>query len=105
MPDVYYAHLSSEAAWDESCFRVSRLLQGYAVARKKKHQGHYCHVCGRYRAHEKFSGKGHARHICKDCAREQKAAARQRRREKLAQEQAAHVFKQETDMQPDQPVT
>lgn len=54
---------------------------------KKKRQGHYCRVCGRYRANEKFSGKGHARHICKDCAREQKAAARQRRREKLAREQ------------------
>ena len=31
--------------------------------------GHYCWVCGRSRANEKFSGKGHARHICKDCAR------------------------------------
>jgi len=31
--------------------------------------GHYCWVCGRCRANEKFSGKGHARHICKDCAR------------------------------------
>jgi len=31
--------------------------------------GHYCWVCGRTRANEKFSGKGHARHICRDCAR------------------------------------
>ena len=31
--------------------------------------GHYCWVCGRTRANERFSGKGHARHICKDCAR------------------------------------
>jgi len=31
--------------------------------------GHYCWVCGRTRANEKFSGKGHARHICKDCQR------------------------------------
>lgn len=31
--------------------------------------GHYCWVCGRTRANEKFSGKGHARHTCKDCAR------------------------------------
>lgn len=58
---------------------------------KKKRQGHYCRVCGRYRANEKFSGKGHARHICKDCAREQKAAARQRRRERLEQEQATQT--------------
>ena len=34
-----------------------------------KKQGHYCKVCGRYRANEKFTGKGHAAHICKDCAK------------------------------------
>ena len=28
-----------------------------------------CKVCGRYRANEKFTGKGHATHICKDCAK------------------------------------
>ena len=33
----------------------------------KKH-GHYCKVCGEYQANEKFSGKGHATHICKACA-------------------------------------
>lgn len=33
----------------------------------KKH-GHYCKVCGKYKANEKFSGKGHANHICKSCA-------------------------------------
>lgn len=33
----------------------------------KKH-GHYCKVCGEYKANEKFSGKGHASHICKSCA-------------------------------------
>jgi hypothetical protein len=31
-------------------------------------QGHYCKVCGEYKANEKFSGKGHAAHICKKCA-------------------------------------
>lgn len=31
-------------------------------------QGHYCKVCGEYKANEKFSGKGHAAHICKDCS-------------------------------------
>lgn len=39
---------------------------------------HYCKICGRYRANEKFSGKGHASHICKDCAKlppEEKAKA------------------------------
>ena len=33
----------------------------------KKH-GHYCKVCGEYKANENFSGKGHASHICKSCA-------------------------------------
>lgn len=33
----------------------------------KKH-GHYCKVCGAYKANEKFSGQGHAAHICKSCA-------------------------------------
>ena len=33
-----------------------------------KKQGHYCKICGKYKANEKFSGKGHANHICKDCA-------------------------------------
>lgn len=34
-----------------------------------KRQGHYCKVCGEYKANEKFSGKGHAAHICKACAK------------------------------------
>ena len=34
----------------------------------KKH-GHYCKVCGEYKANEKFSGKGHAAHICKACSK------------------------------------
>jgi RimJ/RimL family protein N-acetyltransferase len=35
--------------------------------KKKKQNGHYCRICGDYKANEKFSGKGHARHICKEC--------------------------------------
>ena len=31
--------------------------------------GHYCWVCRRARANETFSGKGHKRHICRECAR------------------------------------
>ncbi|PXV62703.1 RimJ/RimL family protein N-acetyltransferase [Dysgonomonas alginatilytica] len=34
---------------------------------KKKKQGHYCRVCGERKANEKFSGKGHAKHVCKEC--------------------------------------
>jgi hypothetical protein len=34
---------------------------------KNKPQGHYCKVCGEHKANEKFSGNGHAAHICKAC--------------------------------------
>lgn len=34
---------------------------------KKKLPGHYCKICGEQKANEKFSGKGHAKHICKEC--------------------------------------
>lgn len=35
--------------------------------RKNRH-GHFCWCCGRQRPNEKFSGKGHRRHLCRDCA-------------------------------------
>ncbi|MDR1524467.1 MAG: hypothetical protein LBS79_04280 [Tannerella sp.] len=35
---------------------------------KKKRREHYCKICGEYKANEKFSGKGHANHICKVCS-------------------------------------
>jgi hypothetical protein len=35
----------------------------------KKPHGHYCRICGQYRANEKFSGREHTTHICKDCAK------------------------------------
>lgn len=35
----------------------------------KKKQGHYCKICGEYKANEKFSGKGHAAHICIACSK------------------------------------
>lgn len=31
--------------------------------------GHYCKICGEYKANEKFSGKGHTTHICKSCSK------------------------------------
>ena len=49
------------------------------MSKKKKHpHGHYCKICREYKANEKFSGKGHAIHICKSCSRlneTEKAAA------------------------------
>ena len=38
---------------------------------RRKHRrgapGHYCWVCDRRKPNERFSGKGHARHICREC--------------------------------------
>jgi hypothetical protein len=39
------------------------------MGRRKKCRGHFCWCCGRVRANERFSGRGHARHLCKDCAK------------------------------------
>jgi len=49
-------------------------------SQRPKQRGHYCRVCGRRRANEKFSGKGHAAHICKDCAKKQRAEAKKKRK-------------------------
>jgi hypothetical protein len=35
--------------------------------------GHYCRYCDRMRPNERFSGKGHRAHICKECQRIPKA--------------------------------
>ena len=36
---------------------------------KRKLPGHYCWACGRRRPNERFSGRGHSRHLCRDCAK------------------------------------
>ena len=41
----------------------------------RKYRGHYCYVCGRVRPNEKFTGRGHGKHICKDCSRKKKPSA------------------------------
>ena len=35
----------------------------------KRNRGHSCRICKRRLPNEKFSGKGHARHVCRQCAR------------------------------------
>lgn len=48
------------------------------MPKKNRPHGHYCKICGQHMANEKFSGKGHAAHICKACSRlsaAEKAAA------------------------------
>lgn len=52
-----------------------------------KRHGHYCKVCGEYRANEKFTGKGHAVHICKSCA----ALPPTQRAEQIALTRLAHL--------------
>lgn len=34
--------------------------------------GNWCRICGRTRPNEKFSGKGHKNHICKECSKKPK---------------------------------
>ncbi|MEI7457681.1 MAG: hypothetical protein WCK93_13260 [Nitrosomonadales bacterium] len=35
----------------------------------KGKRGHFCHLCQAILPNERFSGKGHARHVCTDCSR------------------------------------
>ena len=37
------------------------------MGKKKKYRGHYCRICNRIKPNEKFTGEGHAQHICKEC--------------------------------------
>lgn len=62
---------------------------------KKKPPGHYCRVCGRRRANEKFGGRGHAQHICKDCQRELKQAARQKRKAREVDDESENLMDDE----------
>jgi len=60
--------------------------------KKRKQQGHYCRRCGRRRANERFSGKGHAKHIYKDCVIEQRAEQKRKRQIDEAQRVATNLF-------------
>jgi hypothetical protein len=39
------------------------------MGKRRKRSGHYCWCCGCQRPNERFSGGGHARHICKQCSK------------------------------------
>lgn len=47
---------------------------------KKSYRGHYCWVCGQIRPNERFSGKGHGKHMCRECEIKMRAKAREKRR-------------------------
>ncbi len=53
------------------------------VSKKKKYRGHFCWCCGCIRPNEKFSGRGHSRHLCKDCQKlgKEELAFRQHQRD------------------------
>jgi mannose-6-phosphate isomerase-like protein (cupin superfamily) len=63
--------------------------------KKRKQPGHYCWRCGRRRANEKFSGKGHAKHICKDCVAEQRAELKRKRQIAEARRVATNLYEDE----------
>jgi len=39
------------------------------MPKRKKRRGHYCWACERRRPNETFSGRGHAKHVCRECAK------------------------------------
>ncbi|MBI2894168.1 MAG: hypothetical protein HYY06_11510 [Deltaproteobacteria bacterium] len=39
------------------------------MGRKRKRRGHFCWCCEQVLANERFSGGGHARHVCRGCAK------------------------------------
>jgi len=60
--------------------------------KKKKQQGHYCWRCGRRRANERFSGKGHAKNICKSCENEKRTELKRKRQIDEAKRVATNLF-------------
>jgi len=50
---------------------IHRKGEGRIMPKKRQGRphGHYCKICGEYKANEKFFGKGHAHHICKACSK------------------------------------
>jgi hypothetical protein len=58
------------------------------MAKKKRYRGHFCKVCGQILPNEKFSGKGHAAHICKKCAKKPK----EQQSEEIALNRIYHVY-------------
>lgn len=39
------------------------------MSKRGRYHGHFCWCCGRVRPNERFSGRGHAQHLCRDCAK------------------------------------
>lgn len=48
--------------------RIREVQMSQRKNSKSMQRGHYCWACDRRQPNEKFSGRGHARHLCRDCA-------------------------------------
>lgn len=46
-----------------------QIFAGSVVAVTKPERGHFCWSCGRSLPNERFSGGGHARHVCRECSK------------------------------------
>jgi hypothetical protein len=46
-----------------------QIFGGLVVAVTKRRRGHFCWSCERSLPNERFSGGGHARHVCRECAK------------------------------------
>jgi hypothetical protein len=59
------------------------------MAKMKRYRGHFCKVCGRILPNERFSGRGHAAHICKACAKKPE----EKRKEAIALNRISRVYR------------
>ena len=66
MEQPYHYTLPCVSIAGKKCHRAT---SNPRVVRKTDMKGHYCRICGEYKANERFSGKGHTQHICKECAK------------------------------------
>ncbi len=64
----------------EYCQGTGKVAKTVSNSGFQKKYGHYCHVCGRLQANEKFSSKHHAAHICKKCVAQQRGRNRKLRK-------------------------
>jgi mannose-6-phosphate isomerase-like protein (cupin superfamily) len=63
-----------------------------AKKKPKKQPRHHCRRCGRRRANEKFSGKGHAKNICKSCENEKRTELKRKRQIADCKRVATNLF-------------
>jgi hypothetical protein len=53
--------------------RHTALRRDNTMSTMGREHGYFCWCCGQTKANERFSGRGHTRHLCKDCSRLGKA--------------------------------